>query len=277
VVIGTQKVPFPLPIAPQKSKGWATVLAVSLRLSPAVPLPTFDRKRPIAVLLAASVCAGVGVRLGVWQLDRAAQKQALQTALEARSTLPALSGESLARTAALALAQQYRPVTLQGEWAPDATVFLENRQMQGRPGFLVVTPLKLPGGEAVLVQRGWVARDAQNRSQVPQLPLPPGPMWVQGQVASVPGRLFALGADTAASSAIRQNIDMAQFARETRLTLLPLSVLQTGTLDDGLLRQWAAPALDIHKNYGYAFQWFALSALTLGLYVWFQIIRPRSG
>jgi surfeit locus 1 family protein len=43
---------------------------------------------------------------------------------------------------------------------------------------------------------------------------------------------------------------------------------------DGLLRQWPHPAVDVHKHYGYAFQWFALCALMAGLYVWFQLIRP---
>lgn len=46
-------------------------------------------------------------------------------------------------------------------------------------------------------------------------------------------------------------------------------------MTDGLQRDWPQPAADVHKHYGYAFQWFALSALTLILYVWFQIIRPR--
>jgi surfeit locus 1 family protein len=31
----------------------------------------------------------------------------------------------------------------------------------------------------------------------------------------------------------------------------------------------------VHKHYGYAFQWFSLSLLTVGLYVWFQLIQPR--
>jgi surfeit locus 1 family protein len=44
---------------------------------------------------------------------------------------------------------------------------------------------------------------------------------------------------------------------------------------DGLLRDWPAPDAGLQKHYGYAFQWFALSALILGLYVWFQLIRPR--
>ena len=35
------------------------------------------------------------------------------------------------------------------------------------------------------------------------------------------------------------------------------------------------PAAGVDKHHGYAFQWFALCALTAGLYVWFQIIQPR--
>jgi surfeit locus 1 family protein len=47
---------------------------------------------------------------------------------------------------------------------------------------------------------------------------------------------------------------------------------------DGLHRHWPPPAVDVHKHYGYAFQWFALAALILGLYVWFQVLAPyRAG
>jgi surfeit locus 1 family protein len=60
--------------------------------------------------------------------------------------------------------------------------------------------------------------------------------------------------------------------------LAPLSLQQhdsAGTAGDGLLRQWPRPAGGVQKHYGYAFQWFALSALMAGLYVWFQLLRPR--
>ena len=42
-----------------------------------------------------------------------------------------------------------------------------------------------------------------------------------------------------------------------------------------VLRQWPRPAADVHKHYGYAFQWFGLCALIAILYVWFQFIQPR--
>ena len=81
-----------------------------------------------------------------------------------------------------------------------------------------------------------------------------------------------------AAGAIRQNLDLAGFALETGLRLAPLSLQQqdsANTANDGLLRQWPRPAADVQKHHGYAFQWFALSALMAGLYVWFQLLRPR--
>jgi surfeit locus 1 family protein len=51
--------------------------------------------------------------------------------------------------------------------------------------------------------------------------------------------------------------------------------LQSDAPSDGLLRDWPAADLGLQKHYGYAFQWFALCALILGLYVWFQLVKPR--
>ena len=47
------------------------------------------------------------------------------------------------------------------------------------------------------------------------------------------------------------------------------------TLSSSCWRDWPAPATDVHKHHGYAFQWFGLSTLFTLLYVWFQIIAPR--
>ena len=67
---------------------------------------------------------------------------------------------------------------------------------------------------------------------------------------------------------------MAAFRLETGLPLLEVSLLQTGAPSEGLMREWTAPNLGVDKHYGYAFQWFGLFALVVGLYVWFQIILP---
>jgi len=233
-------------------------------------------QRSLLVLLGALLGVALTARLGLWQLDRAAQKRAQQAAVEERGRAPALDNHALASDPVAAEAQLQRRVELRGHWLTDKTVFLDNRPMDGRVGFYVVTPLLLEGRpEAVLVQRGWVPRDARERTALPLLPERDGALVaVSGRLVATPSRAYELGA--AASGAIRQNLASAAYAQEIGRPLLPLTVLQQpGAPTDGLLRDWPAPDYGLQKHYGYAFQWFALSALLLGLYVWFQIIRPR--
>jgi surfeit locus 1 family protein len=233
-------------------------------------------RRGLVVLLAALTAALVTARLGVWQLDRAAQKTALHEAREARGALPALDAAALARRPADVDAQLHRRVALEGRWLTPQTVYLDNRQMNGRPGFFVVTPLQIAPGDAVLVQRGWIPRHAYERERLAPVDTPDGSVRLEGRIAPGLARLYEF--DGAASGPIRQNLDIDGFARETGLALRPLAVVQwqdAAAPADGLLRQWTPAVPDVSKHHGYAFQWFALSALITGLYVWFQLLRPR--
>ena len=233
-------------------------------------------RRRSALIILLSTVAGVAITaaLGVWQLNRAAQKEALQQMLDARSTMPELPAASLASTAADAAQQHFRRTRVKGQWIAAATVFLDNRQMKGKPGFFVVTPFRLDGSvDAVLVQRGWAPRDFNDRSRVPDVPTPSGTVELVGRIAPPPARLYEFAGP--ASGPIRQNLDLDSYSREAGVPLKPLSVMQDAPAADTLLREWPRPAVDVHKHYGYAFQWFALCALLAGLYVWFQLIHPR--
>jgi surfeit locus 1 family protein len=228
------------------------------------------------VLLAAVLLMLLTGRLGVWQLDRADQKLALHEMDLTRSARPVLGAAELAGDEAKAITQHHRRILLGGEWLPDHTIYLENRQMYGRPGFFVMTPLKLPAGDAVLVQRGWLPRDQVDRSRIAPYTTIGGTVQVLARIAPPPSRLAQWGDD--APGAIRQNLDLAALSREIDRGLRPLSLIELPTPDnrgDGLARDWPEPVVDVQKHYGYAAQWFALCALTAGLYVWFQLIRPR--
>jgi len=226
------------------------------------------------VLLATLVTMGVTASLGLWQLGRAAQKQALFEQIEARRMEPALGSADL-QPGAGADTVLHRLIRLEGRWLDQHTVFLDNRQMNGVPGFFVVTPLRLRDQElTVLVQRGWVARDFQDRTRLPRITTPEKEVFVEGRLAPPPAKLYELG--EAGSGPIRQNIDLDGFAAETGLSLFGLSVLQTGPeTPDGLLREWPRVEAGVAKHHGYAFQWFGLCALAAILFVWFQIIVPR--
>ena len=229
--------------------------------------------RAFIVLLAAVAGALGTARLGVWQLDRAAQKTALHEAQLARSALPLLDAAALARTAEAAQQQLHRRVQLEGRWLAAHSIYLDNRQMNGRPGFFLVTPLLIGPGDAVLVQRGWLPRHSRDREQLAAVDTPAGVVRIEGRIAPGLARLYEF--ESAASGPIRQNLDIAAYARETALALRPLVVLQLDAAADGLQRQWTPAVVDVSKHHGYALQWFSLSALITGLYVWFQLIRPR--
>lgn len=213
--------------------------------------------------------------LGVWQLSRAAQKRALQDGIAAQGALPAWTHTDLLAAARPADAL-HRPVRLTGHWVAGANVFLDNRPMSGRTGFVLLTPLRLEGSErAVLVQRGWVPRDFLDRNKLPEVLTPTEEVQVQGRLAPPPSQLFELGAGSA--GAIRQNVDLFALAGEWGVPLLEgVSILQTGPLDARLRRDWPRFVGDAHKHYGYAVQWFAMCAVAAALYLWFQILLPRS-
>jgi surfeit locus 1 family protein len=238
--------------------------------------PRLGKRYARAVVLVATVLAcGVTMRLGFWQLDRAQQKQRIAKDMQERQALPPLEPQALARDAAGLEAQRHRSITLRGRWVAERTVYLDNRQMDGRPGFFVVTPLRLPDGDAVLVQRGWLPRNFQDRERLQPVVTPGGEVTVTGRIVSPPSSLLALGG--AGTGPIRQNLPLDDFARETGLSLRPLSIQQQDSAPgapDSLQRRWPQPQVDVGKHHGYAFQWFALSALVAGLYVWFQLIQP---
>lgn len=229
------------------------------------------RLKFVLVTVAALLAIGSTTSLGFWQLSRAAQKQAHQASVDAQTAKSPLTVEALlaANDTTILLHQRAH---LRGSWAPKSLVFLDNRPMNGRVGFVVMMPFVLEGGRGALaVQRGWVPRGFDDRSRVPHIPTPEGVVEIEGRMALPPSDLYSLGESTA--GLIRQNLDLPQFRLETGLPLLPLTLQQTGANAEGLLRDWPVVNVGIEKNYGYAAQWFGMGALFAALYLWFQIIR----
>ena len=210
--------------------------------------------------------------LGNWQLHRAAQKEALQASMDAQSSKQVVDAASLltSQDPGMLLHQHAR---LQGQWLPAQTLYLDNRQMHEKVGFFVVTPLRLQDSNTViLVQRGWVPRNFEQRDKLPAIETPMGLVAVEGRLAPPPGKLFELG--TPAVGAIRQNLDLNQLQTQFHLTVLPVLLTQTGAPSEGLLRDWPAINLGVEKHYGYALQWFGMAALMALLYLWYQFFRP---
>lgn len=227
--------------------------------------------------------------MGRWQLTRATYKEALQERIAEQSRLPALTGSSVLTGMPISASPAEdenkfidRTLSLSGRWLPEHTLLLDNRPMNNRQGFYVLTPLQdMTTGQVVMVQRGWVQRDFTDRERVPVFETPAGIVHVMGRIARGPSQTLALSASSQADTRIdhpsgthriRQNLSLSAYREETRLPLWDRLLLQTDAAADSLQRDWPVPTAGVEKHYGYAFQWFGLSALIAVLYVWFQLV-----
>jgi surfeit locus 1 family protein len=234
------------------------------------------RFRPTAFLTVAMVVvAALAIALGNWQRNRAAEKGAATARASAAARLAPLDLAAAAADTASAL---YRTVHGSGEYNAAQTVLIDNKVRGGRPGYEVVTPLRLaPGDRYVLVDRGWVAQGA-TRQQLPTVQTPAGMVEITGRATLPPRRYLELKADTGAGS-VRENLDIERFAAASGLTLLPFVVEQTDPVapPDELLRDWPQPDFGIERHLTYMVQWYSLAGLAIVLWLVLNWRRRAEG
>jgi surfeit locus 1 family protein len=218
----------------------------------------------------AAALAGIALTsaLGVWQLGRGHEKAA-----QAERLKSAQSGPRIAISAAAMRAEDvaWQRVEVQGRFRPEKTVFIDNRVLHGVAGYHVITPLQIAGGERhVLVNRGWIAAPADRR-QTPAVRTPEGALQITG-LAVVPGeQQFELSTRVAEGN-VWQNLTLSRYRATVAIDIQPVLVQQESEFDDGLKREWSVSGPSPDRNYGYAFQWFALAAAIL---VYFVVTRGR--
>jgi surfeit locus 1 family protein len=194
------------------------------------------QRRDVTAAVVAVVVAAVCVRLGIWQLDRLAQRKARNAALAARLALPVLEvrGDISSDSARL------RRVTASGRYDFAAERAWPGRSFEGTPGVALITPLRLADGSAVLVDRGWVpSPDAFHVDHA---------AYRESDSATVTGiaRLLPRG---------RGDVDSAGF--------LPFVIEQQAPDTRGLPRRWPGPAFDNGPHLSYAVQWFSFALIAL--------------
>jgi surfeit locus 1 family protein len=214
--------------------------------------------------VAAAIAIALFSGLGVWQLQRAAEKRAVIASLEDERR-PFLA--RLPRTPAALEDAARRRVRIAGRFEPDRQFLLDNRILEGRPGFDVLTPMLLDDGRRVLVDRGWVAA-GPDREPVQAVGLG------DDQRTTVEGRLWlpeagiALGAAVAPGETWPRLVTRVDFtALETALgeRLVPAVIRAHGDASWLFRPRDLQPRFGPMRHYGYAFQWFALALTVLAV------------
>jgi surfeit locus 1 family protein len=230
---------------------------MSYRFQPRL-LPT------LATLILVAIC----IKLGLWQQHKAQLKQDLQAELEQRLHEPPAA---LPKEITDPANWRYRRVSLNGIYAPEYQILLDNQVHHDVAGYHVVTPLLINGGTSqILVDRGWIAAPADRRT-LPNFDTPSGVQRVEGYLW-LPGKYFSLEPPSTKTpvtwQVIWQNMDMARYAASVPFAVYPLVIrLDAASGAGGFIREWPLPAERVEMHIGYAFQWFGFALALVVIFI----------
>ncbi|MCC5858791.1 MAG: SURF1 family protein [Ectothiorhodospiraceae bacterium] len=238
------------------------------------------RFRPgLVPTLATAVLFPVLLSLGFWQLDRAAQKEAILEAHDRMADRPALD---LNRDRIDAEGSWYRRAVAQGRFDGEHQFLLDNQTHRRTVGYHVLTPYRLADGEmAVLVDRGWVPM-GDSRARLPDIRLDTGLETIHGHLDQGPPTGLRLGgiADGESGWPLRiQYVDYAELSQRLGYPLLPVVLRLDPGLPGGYVREWRPQhptGFGPERNRGYAVQWFALATALLIIFVGVNLKRVRN-
>ena len=205
----------------------------------------------------ALACAALFVRLGVWQVHRLQQRRARNASIAARRALPPIVLGATAGAGGGELAPdsvQDRRVTAHGTYDYSAERLWAGRTYEGTPGVAVLTPLRLAGGGAVYVDRGWVpSPDGRHIDQAAVR---------EGDTATVEGLAFAV-------PRARGDVDVTRLKDSVSYPLYAFIIQETPSIRPSdrptvrRLYRWPAPVLGDGPHLSYAIQWFSFAVITL--------------
>lgn len=210
----------------------------------------------IVILFIALTCA----RLGLWQLDRLAQKRQSNGALETRMRESVVQLQPVPMDTAGLI---FRRTVLTGEYDEARTIVLAGRSFDGNPGVHLVTPLRIGGG-AVLVNRGWIPSADAAHIDIAAF-REPSPQELEALIVMLPYDPRTR-ADTVSSFRRvwhrHPSIEALQQHTPYRLAPYIAQLLPSTAAPDGPHRL-APPKLDEGPHLGYAIQWFSFAAIAI--------------
>ena len=216
--------------------------------------------------------------LGLWQLRRLDDRRTYNALVASREHLPAAAVQDILPATArvgdhAVTAVLYRSVAARGTYEDSDTVVVENHTLDGRSGGWVLTPMRLPDGSAVVVNRGFI--DFNEAGVLVAPPAVAGVVTVRGLVFPSERRgSFGPTDPSAGRLKVLARVDLDRLQVQVGYHLLP-AYLQLGSsapperpvaTGDPVLEPLPAPVLDEGPHFSYAVQWFIFTAIAAGGY-----------
>jgi surfeit locus 1 family protein len=202
------------------------------------------------------VVAAVCVRLGFWQLSRHAERRDRNARIEARSAGAVVDLDRSTAHDSMA----YRRATAAGtfDWARQVIEY--GRSLDGVPGVVIVTPLRMASGQAVLVERGWVPSPDARRVDLAAYGEPDSAIVHGLLIPSESARPLASEGWPMETRAI----DPVAMASRFPYPLVPLVLRRTAAVDIASMRPFPPPERTLGPHLSYAVQWFLFATIAVG-------------
>jgi surfeit locus 1 family protein len=225
-------------------------------------------------LLTVLAVVGFGL-LGRWQWQRADEKR-LQLAAFAAGSLQQLDLGSQT----LAQLPRFAQVKVSGHFDVAHQFLLDNISHAGQAGYEVLTPLWLPDGRTLLVNRGWLPLRNQQRALLPDIALnskvtensESSLLQLRTRVDELPSTGLAAGRAPPTTDNIWPKLTSfptsAELAAALGRSIEARQLLLAADQPAGYLRDWQPPNASFGppRHISYAIQWWSLGLLAVVLY-----------
>ena len=203
----------------------------------------------------------VFVFLGIWQIERAANKEGLLQDFNSEQESPP--------TRLTSQSPNWSRVFVDGVFDSSRQILIDNQIHKGKVGYKIFTPFRFDDNKIVLVDRGWIAQ-GQSRSDLPQLNILEKKSRIIATVTS-PEQGVLAGSELLTNEwpRVSQSKAVEVIALAFNEPILDIVlVLDPGSSQITEFIQIKPFAITPVKHYGYAMQWFTMSIVLLGMFLY---------
>ena len=203
----------------------------------------------------------VFVFLGIWQIERAANKEGLLQDFNSEQESPP--------TRLTSQSANWSRVFVDGVSDSSRQILIDNQIHNGKVGYKIFTPFRFDDNKIVLVDRGWIGQ-GQSRSDLPQLNILEKKSRIIATVTS-PEQGVLAGSELLTNEwpRVSQSKAVEVIALAFNEPILDIVlVLDPGSSQITEFIQIKPFAITPVKHYGYAMQWFTMSIVLLGMFLY---------
>lgn len=192
------------------------------------------------------------LNLGVWQLERATEKQQMLASAEVQATEPGVE------FAAGVEIKSGEPLRATGRFLAAPTLLLDNRVLNGRVGYEVLQVFAVDDAPDLLVNRGFVP-GTKTRTNRPDIP----PYYAGNQ--EIRGLAYLTEMTVPTDNLLAGDPYLVQVAKPRLLAetlgleLFPFILRLDESHPDALPRYWPITTMSPQRHMGYAVTWFVMA------------------